>query len=240
MKRVFFIAVLATTVTTACGPQPRSPGLVDDLRVLAVRAEPAEAAPGETIALDALVADPHGNGRPVSMVWGVCVPDPVEGLASCSPETAEPIGFTPTLTYDVPADFLDGLEPEDQEVGLELFVVVLVSADAGAGREEEIAIKRVRVSTSSEPNLNPEILDVYLDGENPLDVEVELVDDEPLIATWLTDAGEFDHYLSWFDPTEEWGRARWQAAQATSGTAWMVFRDDRGGVVWYESPVGSP
>jgi hypothetical protein len=57
----------------ACGPGYDPPSVVDSLRVLAVRPEPASGAPGETITLEMLVADgarkPGEAPRALEVVW---------------------------------------------------------------------------------------------------------------------------------------------------------------------------
>ena len=123
----------------------------------------------------------------------------------------------------------------DQVHGSEVAVV----ADDGVSHEEEIAVKRVRVSVNPEPNLNPEITAIDMVGTNPLDVEVTLIDEELVTATWMADVGAFDRYLSWIDPAAELASARWQAESSAPGTAWIVFRDGRGGVAWIQSAVGA-
>jgi hypothetical protein len=65
---------------------------VDRLRVLAVRAEPPEAAPGEVVALDLLLADPHApaGGRPVTFLWIACATPPGTSSAACSQLATQP------------------------------------------------------------------------------------------------------------------------------------------------------
>ncbi len=45
---------------------------IEQPKVLAVQAEPAEAAPGESVQLNALVATPDENGAAPKLVWGLC------------------------------------------------------------------------------------------------------------------------------------------------------------------------
>ena len=64
---------VAVSLTLGCAPE-----LVDDssqirsLRVLAVRAEPAEPSPGETVRLRALVVAPDGTATEPSLRWSFC------------------------------------------------------------------------------------------------------------------------------------------------------------------------
>ena len=62
--------LLSFTVLMGCGPDLPQPSKVDSLRVIAMRAEPPEAAPGDTVVLDALVVDWHGQGE-VALPGGV-------------------------------------------------------------------------------------------------------------------------------------------------------------------------
>jgi hypothetical protein len=72
-KRVSLSMLAATLVASGCLPD-----FVDDTthvtspRILAVRAEPAEAKEGETVSLEALVARPPGN-EPVLPAWSLCI-----------------------------------------------------------------------------------------------------------------------------------------------------------------------
>jgi len=57
-----------------CAPKDFAPSaIVDTLRVLAIAADKSFAAPDEDVALDALVADPLGNGRDVAFAYATCV-----------------------------------------------------------------------------------------------------------------------------------------------------------------------
>lgn len=63
----------------ACGPGPRDETVVDELRVLAVVADPPELGPGETAGVEIHVADPDNDGFE-AIAWS-CVP--VEGRGTC-------------------------------------------------------------------------------------------------------------------------------------------------------------
>ncbi|MHB8877187.1 MAG: IPT/TIG domain-containing protein, partial [Myxococcaceae bacterium] len=59
--------------------------VVDGLRVLGVRATPAELHPGQVARLEALVVDPSRPGRRNTVVWLGCDPDPFDlGRSACS------------------------------------------------------------------------------------------------------------------------------------------------------------
>lgn len=77
--RRFGLAGLVVLVSLAgCRPDLDAPlSLITDTRILAVQAEPAEAAPGETVSYQALVASPAGTVAGTAIAWSFCtVPKP--------------------------------------------------------------------------------------------------------------------------------------------------------------------
>lgn len=129
------LALALFTSTSACLEELPEPWLIDDLRVLAVRAEPPEVEPGTSVLLDALIVDP--KGRPLTLTWYACIaPDLGTGFFSGGSETstsggngtglsqdpygdscilryeagerwAVKLGNAPTATLEVPADLFD-------------------------------------------------------------------------------------------------------------------------------------
>ncbi len=76
-------------VLAGCLEDLPRPSKVDSLRVLAVRAEPPEAAPGDSVKLTALVVDPTGKGRPLTMRWSAClIPERGNGFFSTGGTTS--------------------------------------------------------------------------------------------------------------------------------------------------------
>jgi hypothetical protein len=68
---------------------------VEDRRILAVQAEPAEAVPGTAVSLRALVADQNGAIDDAPIVWGVCIaPRPLAELGPVAPECLDPTSDT--------------------------------------------------------------------------------------------------------------------------------------------------
>lgn len=128
------LPLMLAPMLAACLEDLPSPSVVDDLRVLAVKAEPAEASPGDSVALEALVVDPLA--RPVRYAWYACVvveqgqgffgggsetsssggdgtplsTDPYGGSCQRRFEAgerfAQSLGSAPTATLAIPADFL--------------------------------------------------------------------------------------------------------------------------------------
>ncbi len=228
----------------ACGEEGDLKYRVEELRVLGIRAEPAETQPGGTIQLDALVADPLGEGRPVAWVWAVCTPDPFVGESSCAEEgRTVPLVVGTAATFVVPENALEGLEPEAQERGIDLFIVLSVHADAPD--EGEIAFKRVRVSTDSIPNENPSLESLTFDSTPVSGAEVKMTAiatsasaqsfegpngprTEDLRFSWFTSAGDLEHAATFGNPLDTTNK--WKAE--TPAKLWVVVRDGRGGVTW--------
>lgn len=249
--RRFVAALFLVVLAAACAPEVSDRFLVNELRILAMRSEPAEVMPGDTALLEALVADPLGAGRAVGYAWALCTPDPERGVASCTePGRTVPLGLGTSQTITVPADALAGLPPEVQEQGIDLFAVLSVTAEVGPDGEEamDTAFKRVRVSTSSAPNANP-VLSSFespsptgAEGEEltltavPTNASLETYEGptgpitEEMRYTWLADAGELGSAVSYGAPMTGIGTVGWLAA--TPATVWVVLRDPRGGITW--------
>ncbi len=151
-------AALVLTLT-GCGADPLAQAWqLDRTRILAVRAEPAEPQPGDTVRFDSLVYTPAGVSL-VGTVWFACLPqgadefgcelDPAlleafEGdLDDLTPEEQAALfqqaveegfaGFEPYFppTWTAPADALDGLDEIAAREGVSAIVnVTALGADA--------------------------------------------------------------------------------------------------------------
>lgn len=78
------LLVLGSTLL-ACGEGWQPESIIEDLRVLGMRSEPAELKPGESAALSALIVDPAHPGQPITTLWLGCAPDPfAKGRSACS------------------------------------------------------------------------------------------------------------------------------------------------------------
>lgn len=183
------LALLAGLGGAACVPDfPPASELGDEPQVLAVRATPPEAAPGEAIRLDALIHWPESTP---GLAWLVCIPGPLDDLDTCvssrfttldavarcedEPEAALCLaGRDATALYRVP----DRLLPADQEE-LTLYVeLVATSLPAGPAACDEavrdiypttdcaLSLKRLAVSERPEPNRNPVLLPLLVNGES--------------------------------------------------------------------------
>jgi hypothetical protein len=166
---------------------------LDRLRILAVRATPAEPRPGETITLEAYTYDPEG--RDLGILWFGCLPDSADEFgcqvdpsvlesilgADLSDLTKEEIaalyeklvaagviGLDPILpaTWTVPPDALEGLEGNAALEGVSAVVSLqaLPLVEDVDPDDAELAYKRVPISLAKTPNQNPEILGLAFDG----------------------------------------------------------------------------
>ncbi|MBI5547627.1 MAG: hypothetical protein HY901_27405 [Deltaproteobacteria bacterium] len=129
---------------------------VDGLRLLAIRAEPPDLAPGQSTQLDALVVDPREPGRTNTVLWFACDPDPSQldqtpcadyttlqdtsgGEIGADPQTlpegvrflgaTSPAAAAP-VTYLSRADLFAQLTPDDPRRARGVLAVVLALAIA--------------------------------------------------------------------------------------------------------------
>jgi len=156
-----------------CSSDLPAASFIDKLRVLAVRAEPPEVAPGDTTKLDVLAVEPIVHPRPLTAVWLACpLPSGTLTVAPCGVGEGAPtpmvIGTDLKTTYTTAADAASG------EV---LITVAVADTDAGAmacvgdianngGLPTDpdhcvVSLKRLVVSTSAAPNKNPTLADFY-------------------------------------------------------------------------------
>lgn len=155
----------------ACAEELTPQSLVTDMRVLAIRAEPASAAPGGSVHLDALVVDPFGDERPISYFWAACLNPPADNPARCLQGTAPMIlGDGAEADAPIPGDALLGRERGI--LGVLLYVcaggTVSIGEDGvtcdGASTAQIAAVKRVPIEPLPD-NRNPVIDQILLDGE---------------------------------------------------------------------------
>ncbi len=165
---------------------------IDRLRILAVKAEPAEPGPGDTVTFEGLVVSPKAELEMV--MWIGCLGSDLDvfgceidasilgDLEGLDPEemTAEELfelyqtlqeaglmGVEPYLppSFVVPDDILDDLSEEERNEGLSLFVQVTAIPQGSGGEDDvELGLKRVPVSDAATPNHNPVIDHLLIDG----------------------------------------------------------------------------
>ncbi|MBA2319979.1 MAG: hypothetical protein H0V89_02385 [Deltaproteobacteria bacterium] len=206
--------------------------LVDRVRVLAVQAEPPEAAPGTRVTFRALVPQP-GVVDPYLVVWFTCPPTDDGGIGfGCElPDTSaidatDPealaelgvIGFEPFQSpeYTIPDDALDGLD--DAARGEGLYQLVQVTAfppsylEPGGAPEEidfgevEAAYKRLVVSEARTPNRNPFLSVFLVDGiAIPEDATLTVEEGQTYeLATTVSESLVEEYLYLTDDGTEEW------------------------------------
>lgn len=203
-----------------CGPDFDRPSVVDSLRILAVRADPAAILPGESTTLTPLVADPLGAGRTVTHIWGACVTFGESGVAfqlpsDCAADRA-PLPPPGTVSADgaqvtvaipprcdetmqkpcLPADLdeIEGLTGQSGTFGIPIRLAVT------AGDEEQIAIVPVAVVLDdSPPNRNPAFDALAEGGAAWPEGESRTVREDPALtlrATWPADDAEPYTYVA--------------------------------------------
>lgn len=228
------VVLLVAVLALGCGETFIPETIVKDLRVLGVRASPAELKPGETAVLRALVKDPS-RAAPPTYFWVGCDPDPFDlNRSACSdpavlqdfskltapgatlPEGVRLIGFNDQAAYGVPADLFRNLPEGDPRriegtVGYVLVVAVAETVSPAASREElealfarvrsgevksVVALFRIRVSESTERNLNPEPTDFVVAGEaQPLGARTLLFPAEKVVVSLEATEASFEPYV---------------------------------------------
>jgi len=190
--------LIAAALALACQPDFERMSQVDKFRVLGVSAEPPEIAPGDGTEVAVLWADPRGGGREVTFAWLVCdgYVKVSQGPAACVPvfppyvATASAGGDALSIPW-TPPDMLEELPAGDSAAKASVFVLMcaggslpqageLVAAttevndpsDLCVGGAGLTAFKTVTVSESTNPNANPTIERLNLNGSR-LDPAVE-------------------------------------------------------------------
>jgi hypothetical protein len=120
------LALAHVAATATCVPT-LGPGdsLVTSTRILAVRADPAEAAPGASVTFTSLVAGPDGTVAGASPTWSFCTaPKPltednvVASACLTSPDALVAAGTGPTVTATTPGDGCKVFGPDTGSAGL--------------------------------------------------------------------------------------------------------------------------
>jgi hypothetical protein len=156
MRATLAVSVLVLSLLLAgCGTKFPPETVVEDLRVLAITAEPPEVGPGEPAQMNVLYADPtHKN--PTSVLWVGCEPDPQDlGRSACNdasfllkptaitdyPVGLKLLGFSQRSTYRSATGVFDVLPPDDVirqagSVGQVLALVIGEAVDPTATGEQ--------------------------------------------------------------------------------------------------------
>ncbi|HWE30286.1 MAG TPA: hypothetical protein VHB97_19910 [Polyangia bacterium] len=159
--------ILSSCVLFGCNNNFPPQYYVDDLRVLAVTADPPEIAPGATSTLTVTWANPGGPAP--TFVWDICgePPSPTSGdinPACAANDMGAPLtpvaGAGPTVTVTMPSLTLAQLGLPDPSGGVYLPVRALMTA----GSQSLTTFYRVRYFydyMGNTPNLNPTLMGVF-------------------------------------------------------------------------------
>jgi hypothetical protein len=150
--------------TAGCLPAQDPASYLNGLRVLAIKAEPPDLAPGASTTLTALALDTQG--RMLDIGWAACLRPPLQGQIvhpDCvTNETADylqPIGSGPSVMATMPR-----VDPTSRAFGLPdstggLYLPVRVRAVAGG--DTLAAVYRLRLLTRPPANQNPVIDQIF-------------------------------------------------------------------------------
>lgn len=174
--------LLVGLAAAGCGPEFEPGYRIRDARILAVRADPPEAVPGQSVTFTTLFAGPGGAlEAPFGSSWWRCPDDEAEALGDeevCS-RPASRVELGEGLAYEdfIPADFLPLPEPDSDQVPSDrLLGVVLgywrvLGVTLTQGERIVDAVKRVVVYAPTPlGSLDPRLrdLDVRVDAQGEL------------------------------------------------------------------------
>jgi hypothetical protein len=135
---------------------------VAGLRVLGIKADPPQIAPGASTTVDALTVDTDGSMPTAS--WSACFLPPLPGqtvntgcIDGSSASELQPIGDGLTISFVMPPVTPDSLGAPDVTGGVYLPLVAGVDASPQA----LTAVYRLRLADAGPPNANPTIAGVF-------------------------------------------------------------------------------
>jgi hypothetical protein len=157
VRRLSFAASIAL-VALGCEPSFQDAHVLDELRVLAVRAEPPEVAVGDAVHLEALVVSP--SGAPVTVHIWQCAARGGMGQGCETFDDSLDLGEGTSADLVIGEDWQARL---DRAGGLPVFQVLTIVAEQDGVVAR--AIKRVVVSDWDSKNANPVLEALLLDDE---------------------------------------------------------------------------
>jgi hypothetical protein len=231
----------------ACRSELPKAELVSDLRILAVRAEPAEAAVGDTVAFEALVVQPDPQAA-IERVWLACVSAGTSTATGCLTDTLPPpcdadpearaclLGTGETASWRIPSiGTVQGFVTLATALTDAGGIGACAASLAGGGVVPDfcrVAVKRVPIlAAGAAPNHNPRIDELAIDGQNlavTLAADAVEAGENPFLS-WFVTAGEVDNFRT--DATGDGLKNLWTPADV-AGRVWVVIRDGRGGESW--------
>jgi hypothetical protein len=185
MKSAFAFALAAAAAGAVAGCAEFDPAArVNDLRVLAVRADAPYAAPGQMVHLEALAVDPAA--RPLTWGWALCVNPAGNTAPNClqaiDPATVVIEDGKTTFDFTMPDDVVTSLPPDGSarasvgvavaacpgDLALQTAAVPFRCTDRATGRALEtheyvVGVKRIFARTTDK-NENPVIDGITWDG----------------------------------------------------------------------------
>jgi hypothetical protein len=195
---MLILCVFLALTAGSCGGQFAHITLVERLRILGIRADPPEIGVFGEVELSALIADPGGEGRPLSCTWAVCLfelgsvatdlscpgPDSFYLPGDCDSAILRMTELAAWLAEQgYPIDDIDPQDPPTDMEELPLIVGLLVRA----GDDQTNGFKRIGlrlVDKDEEFNLNPLLVGVTIGGIHwsPGDAPVEVVADQKVLV----------------------------------------------------------
>jgi hypothetical protein len=190
-----------------CGSDFTPASLVTGLRLLVARAEPPEAAPGDSVQLTAYAVDTHQ--RSIAIAWAACLAPPVPGMGTINSEclttdmgaTLIPLGTGATITTNVPTVPPSVLLPPDITGGQYLPIRLQVTAQS----DDDDSVYRLRLAGTLPRNQNPSLqsIDVITEDKGNIVARQSLPADKPFVivanqqlilrAEFTSDSAE--HYM---------------------------------------------
>jgi len=198
-RGAFVLVPLLTTLLSACGEEWRPGTYVGGMRVLAIRADPPELAPGAVARLSSVVVAPSAAQK--TLIWLACDPDPSQldqsecakyatleeaadlGDVSSLPEGVKPLGFGTEAVYQAPANLFAQVASDDPRRTRGVLTVVLMMAVAAPlpATPEELQALMEKVRSGEIPSLlsikRIRISEESVHNENPVLESVRLGDE---------------------------------------------------------------
>lgn len=208
--RISATAILLVSLA-GCAPELGAPpSLIDGVRVLAVRGEPAEVAPGAAAEFEALVVDESGV-YDEAPIWSFCVTPkpPTEDnvvAVECLGDGVREVGSGRQLTATIPADACSlfgpeppgpGLRPRDPDVTGGYYQPIRLEV----GGEVAFGLERIRCNLAQAPlRVAQAYRERYVENQNPTVEPPESMSVKPgASVTWSAPVSGAEDYVR-YDP----------------------------------------
>jgi hypothetical protein len=261
--------LISLTLLLGCGAGETilpSASLIEKTRILAIRSDPPSVRPGDSMVVDALVAQPLGLQKALTYLWVLCDPRIArEASASCLNQGSlqnprsflEPAGPGVFLFEDQEA-FEYRVASAQNDESATLFVVLFVSSEFISKDREppsdlQVAFKTISVQRTDTTRVgNPPVGRILLDGSDvsrlqfapgrslQVQYDMETASDRKYRVTWYSDAAWFDSDTTLAVTTsvlEPTILRLPNAPPAGPFSLYAVVRDETGGVSWLQRKV---